>query len=443
MRSGGCHIADDSYHIGRVEPYEPHIAIAVALAVGLLVGLEREQSKAQAGSDATFGGVRTYPICALIGALSMMLESASSWLPLIALLGVCALVVVSYAADVRRADHGSTTEVSAIATYLLGALAAARGVIEPMADRLILVAGLGVALAFLLSSKRWFHALATRVSRDDFYATVKFLIVAVIALPLLPDRDLGPLGAINPRTLGMLVVTIAGLSFVGYLAMRLLGARRGLLVGAALGGLVSSTAVTLSFATRTKQDPALAPVAAGAIAIAWSIMLGRVIVVVALIEPSLLVPLAIPVGAMLVATVVGLLVTFRRRADGPPEAAEVKNPFELASAIKVTLIFGIVLLGSKAAIVYLGDRGLYFAAALAGTTDVDAVTLSSARLAHGGLAPTVAAISIVIAIAVNTAVKTALAGGVGGWALGKRTAFTGALVVAAGAAGLAASVAFV
>lgn len=432
-------MAGDSYHTGGVEPYETHLALATALAVGLLVGLEREQSKLER-QGSQLGGIRTYPIFALVGAVATLLEPASMWIPLVSLLGVFALVAVSYHADIKRdADHGMTTEISVIAVYLLGALAVSRGVIEPMTTRFLLVAMIGVILTFLLSSKQWFHKTAQTVSREDFYATVKFLIVAVIVLPLLPDEDLGPLDAINPRNLGLMVVTISGLSFIGYVAMKFLGARRGLLLGAALGGLVSSTAVTLSFATRTKQEPALAPTAAGAIAIAWTIMLVRVGVLVSLIDPPLLRSLAIPVGAMVLAALLGLALTFRRN-DGDATELKLQNPFELGSAIKVSMMFGAVLLVTKAATVYLGPEGLYLASALSGTTDVDAVTLSTAKLAKGGLADTVATVAIVIAIGVNTLVKTGMAAYVGGAALGKRMAITAALVIVAGGVGLAARV---
>ncbi len=429
-------MAGDSYHTGRVEPYETQLGLATALAVGLLIGLEREQSKLERGGN-QLGGVRTYPIVALTGALATLLEPASMWLPLVALLGLFALVAISYHHDVKRdADHGMTTEISVIGTYLLGALAVSRGVVEPMSDRLLLVAAIGVALTFLLSSKLWFHTVAAKVSRADFYATVKFLIVAVIALPLLPNRDLGPLDAINPRTLGLLVVTISGLSFLGYVAMRWLGARRGLLLGAALGGLVSSTAVTLSFSRRAKESPALAPVAAGAIAVAWTIMLVRVAVLVALIDPDLLRTLGIPLGGMLAATLLGLLLTFRRVTEEVP-TLDLKNPFELGSAVKVSLVFGLVLLISRAAIEYIGDRGLYLASALGGTTDVDAVTVSTAKLAKGEIAATTATVAIAIGIAVNTIVKTGLAAGLGGSALRKRVVLIGVLVVIAAALGIA------
>lgn len=420
-----------------MEPYETQLGLATALGVGLLIGLEREQTKPDRNGR-ELAGIRTYPIVALLGALSTMLGAAAAWLPLIMLLGVIVLVAISYTHDVKRdADHGMTTEVSLLATFLLGALAESRYVVEPMADRFILVAAIGVVITLLLSSKQRFHAFVARVSRDDLFATLKFLIVAVIVVPLLPDRDFGPLGAINPRHLGLMVVLIAGLSFGGYVAMLLLGARRGILLGAALGGLVSSTAVTLSYATRTRDEPELAPVAAGGIAVAWAIMLGRVAVVVALIDPRLLATLAIPLGAMVAASLAAVLITFRR-ADAEPRELALKNPFELGSALKVSLAFGVVLLATKAAIVYLGARGLYAASALAGTTDVDAVTLSTARLSHGGLDRTVAAIAIVIAIAANTIVKTGLARFAGTPALGRRVAAVAGLTIAAGALGLVA-----
>jgi uncharacterized membrane protein (DUF4010 family) len=440
-----------------MEAYENHLSLAIALAVGLLIGLEREQIKRVKVQEkeaeglhpggASLGGIRTYPLFALVGALSTMLGPASMWLPLVSLLGVFALVSISYAADVRRSkdgdDHGVTTEASIIATYLLGALAASKGVVEPMADRLVLVAGLGVAITFLLSSKELFHGLASRVSRDDLFATTKFLIVAVIVLPLLPDKNMGPFEAINPRKLGLLVVTISGLSFAGYVAMKLWGAKRGMLLGAALGGLVSSTAVTLSFATRTKDEPRLAPVSAGAIAVAWTIMLVRVGVVVAIIDLELLATLSIPLGAMVLGALVGLVLTFRRQEDGHDGKLDLKNPFELGSAIKVSLMFGVVLLITKGAIVYLGSRGLYLASALGGTTDVDAVTLSSAQLAATDtVTAIVATVSIAIAIAVNTLVKTGMAAFIGGSGLGRRVTLVAVVTLVAGGAALAATAGF-
>jgi uncharacterized membrane protein (DUF4010 family) len=236
-----------------------------------------------------------------------------------------------------------------------------------------------------------------------------------------------------------MVVTIAGLSFVGYVAIRLLGPGRGLLASAALGGLVSSTAVTVSFANRTKQNEKLAPIAAGAIAIANSIMSIRIAILIAVVAPALLPRLAIPIAAMVAGALVGGLITYRRGGDASPEAVALKNPFELGSAIRFGLVFGVILLASKAATVYLGDRGLYVAAALAGATDVDAITLSTASLAIAGLDAQVATIAILIAAISNTIVKAGIAITLGGRHLGRRAALIAALMVAGAVIGLVVS----
>jgi uncharacterized membrane protein (DUF4010 family) len=416
-----------------VDTFEPHLSLVTALGVGLLVGLEREQ--VHPGSQATsFGGVRTFPILALVGAIATLLAPVSGWIPLVALVGVIVLVAISYAANVRKdGDHGATTEASVLATYLLGSLAAGRGVIEPVETRLLLTIGLGVILTFLLSSKQWLHGVATRVSRDDFYATVKFLIVAVIVLPLLPREDLGPLDAINPFTIGLMVVMISGLSFVGYVAMRLLGPERGLLVGAGAGGLVSSTAVTLAFAGRAKNDAALVPAAAGAIAIASAIMIGRVAVLVAIVHPRLLSLLAIPLVGAAAGSIAGGLVTYRRPADQANHDIGVKNPFELGTAIRFGIVFALVLLVVQAANTYLGNQGLYLAALVAGSTDVDAISLSTAKLANGAVDAAPATIAIMIAIGSNTLAKSGLALGLGGRPLGMRAFVIGGLTVLGGA----------
>jgi uncharacterized membrane protein (DUF4010 family) len=269
---------------------------------------------------------------------------------------------------------------------------------------------------------------------------LKFLIVAVVVLPLLPDETIGPLGVINPFNIGLMIVLIAGISFAGWVASRLfgLGKKRGLAVAALIGGLVSSTAVTLSFAGRVKKEPALAPLAAAAIVLASAIMFVRILVEVAVVYSPLLRPLALPLGAMTVAGLGAGAYLYRgEHAAADTAAAPLRNPVELSSAIRFGLIFGAVLLASKAAQVYLGPRGIYLAAFAAGTTDVDAITLSTARLAQQGLAPTVAVTTILIGAASNTAVKTAIAFALGSAALGRRVLIAMLASIAAGALGAA------
>jgi uncharacterized membrane protein (DUF4010 family) len=266
---------------------------------------------------------------------------------------------------------------------------------------------------------------------------VKFLIVATIVLPLLPREEMGPLHAINPFTVGLMVVLISGLSFAGYVAMHLLGQGRGMMVSAAVGGLVSSTATTISFANRTKHDHTLAPAAAGAIAIASSIMVVRIGVLVAITNPRLLQPMAVPLAGALAGCLLGGVVVYRGGAKPEPKKLEVANPFELGSAVRFGLAFAVIVFATKAAKAYFGNQGLYLAALIAGTTDVDAVTLSTAQQAdHELLAATIA---IMIALASNTIVKSSIALAIGGRDLGKRAFLVGMLTILGAGAGTAAA----
>lgn len=406
-----------------IDAYEPFVSVGTALAAGLLIGLEREQSqKPEMGSF--LGGVRTYPLFALLGVLTMLLAKVfGMWLPLLGFAAVAGLVAISYADDVRRErDRGLTTEVSILLTFLLGVLVASTGVVEPASRRVIVVAGLAVIVTFLLSSKPYFQTLLEKVSSDDLYATVKFLIVAVLVLPMLPNVTMGPLDVLNPYKVGLMVVLIAGISFVGYVASRAYGAGRGLAITALLGGLVSSTAVTLSFAGRAHKEPVLAPLAAVAIVLASTIMAVRVLVEVAVVYSPLLRPLSAPIAAMAVTGIaVGGVLYYRSRdSHAAAETVPLSNPFELSTAVRFGLLFAIVLLVSKAAQLYAGPAGMYAAAALAGTTDVDAITLSTASLARdGGLDARVATTTILIGVVSNTLVKGVLASVLGGWPLGK------------------------
>jgi uncharacterized membrane protein (DUF4010 family) len=286
------------------------------------------------------------------------------------------------------------------------------------------------------------HPLVRRVSTEDATATMKFLILAVVVLPLLPNREVGPLSVWNPFQIGVLVVLISAMSFVGYAAIRLLGTRRGLGVTGVVGGVVSSTAVTLAMAGRARERPEVADSAALAVMLASTVMFLRVLAIVAIVAPSLLADVAAP---MLVATAGGVGATFAlwwRSGRAQPRAGEVafRNPFELGTAVTFALLFAVILLGSKAATVYLGSAGTYAAGVVAGSTDVDAITLSMAKLAaQDGISHAVAATTIFLGTASNTLVKGVMATVVGGWSFGRRVLAAQLAVLAAGAAGAAAA----
>jgi uncharacterized membrane protein (DUF4010 family) len=426
-----------------MEELEPFVSLGVALAVGLIIGFEREQS---APSDrearrAFVGGARTYPMVALIGALSMLLaRQAGAALVWLAFVGTFVFLVVAYADVVRRdGDRGLTSEAAFIVTFLLGALATSSGVIEPVGKRSMVLLAVAVLATVILSIKPRMHALAERVSKDDVFATLKFLIVAIVVLPLLPDQTYGPLGVLNPHKIGLMVALIAGIDFVGYVAVRALGAGRGLGLTGLVGGLASSTAVTLSMSGRARESAQLHPSCALAVVTASTVMFPRVLLEVAVVHRPLLASLWIPLFAM---TLAGLVAVgfFYRRAQGAKaktERLEIQNPFELSSALKWGLVFVAVLMVAKLATTYLGRGGTYLAGLLAGTTDVDAITLSMANLAKSNeIEAAVAVTTIIIGTASNTIVKGVMATTIGGWHFGRMVLGAFAAMLAAGALGL-------
>jgi uncharacterized membrane protein (DUF4010 family) len=240
-----------------------------------------------------------------------------------------------------------------------------------------------------------------------------------------------------------MIVLIGGVSFVGYVAMRVLGPGRGLSVTGLVGGLASSTAVTLTFSKRAKTTPELAPACALAIILASTVMCVRIVVVVAALNPLLVSSVAVPMGAMTVGSLAACAWLYREAKQrthnaGQPAGAHVEltNPFELGSAIKLGAIFAVVLFISKAATTYAGARGTYVAGLLAGTTDVDALTISMASLASRGLATDVAVTTILVGVASNTMVKGGIALSLGGAALGKRVIAAYAVAAVGGALGV-------
>jgi len=422
---------------------EPFASLGLALAAGLLIGLERERSAPEdRRSDSFLGGVRTHPLFALVGGVATLAARQLGIAAVVlAFLGLLVLLALNYAGDVLRGgNRGITSEGAFLLSFLLGVLALTQGVVEPLSTRVFVVAGTAVVATFLLNAKATLHPLVRRTTGEDVGATLKFLIVAVVVLPLLPDRVYGPYDVLNPHTLGILLVLISGISFLGFAAIRLLGPERGLGLTGLVGGLVSSTAVTLAMAGRVREREDLADAGALAVMLASTVMFARVLVVVAVIDPELVGRLAYPMGLGALGGVLGCAVLWRRARSAARPAAQVafKNPFELSRAVAFALLFGVVLLGSKAATVHLGTGGTYAAGLLGGAADVDTVALSMAELARGGgIANTVAATAIFLGVAANTLTKGLLALSAGGAAFGRRVLGAQLVVLATGAAGAA------
>lgn len=407
-------------------------SFAAALLIGTLVGIEREKTKSVPG-EVRIGGVRTFILFSLTGAvaawLSLRLESGSVFA--VGLLAVAALCVAGYLAGTRVEPRsvGLTTEVAAIAVYLLGGAC--------LAGHVEVALALGVAVSTLLAYKQPLHALVEKLGTDDIKAALKLLAATFIVLPLLPREPVDPWGAIEPYTVWLLVILIAGLSLIGYVATRALGPQRGAAITGLAGGLVSSTAVTLAFARQSRQEEGRSDQAlTSGLLLAWGIMFARVIVEVAVVHAPLVPPLLLPLGAMGAVTLTAsTFLAARARAHQDTRASEIalRNPFSLTAAMRFALVFAAVLLVVKLAQQHFPGQGYYVVAGLAGLTDVDAITLSMAQLVReGGAAAQTGVTAIVLAALTNTVVKCGMVVVLGAPGLRRQTTITTALILSAG-----------
>ena len=417
----------DPLEISTPDPLAIALRFAAALGLGVLIGLERERAK----TEASFAGVRTFGLLALSGGVAAYLDAVlgQTWLALGVFVATAALVVVSYAVTAQRGELGVTTEISALLAFLLGFLC--------VHDHVLTAAGLAVASGGVLALKEWLHRLAGRIESADVEATLKFAIVSILILPLVPNQNFGPppLDVINPYKIWLMVVLISGLNFASYLLVKIVGTEHGIGLTGLLGGLVSSTAVTLGFAQRSRQEPQQAAPLALGILVAWTVMFFRVVVLVAAVNRGLAPRLGLSMAALgLPSLAICFLLWRRQRTAETATVSAGQNPFELGEAIRFGLLFGVITFVAKAAQVYLGDAGLYLAGAIAGLTDVDAIALSMAQLALADPANAEAAAStIVIAVASNTLVKTGMAGVLGAPSLRRVIVPAAAVILAAGA----------
>jgi uncharacterized membrane protein (DUF4010 family) len=347
--------------------------LALALGLGLLIGLEREWSAKEVA------GIRTFPLITTLGTLcGAFAERWGGWLVAAGLVCVGGFMLAGTWAQARagRPDPGMTTEVAALVMYGVGA-----GIAIGWAGPGLVTTG---ALALLLHSKRPLHAFVARIGARDLRAVLRLALIGLVILPVLPDRAWGPYGVLNPREIWGMVVLIVGISMAAYVAYKLVGGRRGALLAGLLGGLISSTAATIGFSRRSGKRPREVAAAAFMIQVASSVVFVRVLLEIAVVEPALLGQAAPPLLAVMV-VMAGCAALGLRRLDSAPLALEQDEP---PSDLKGALVFGglyaAVLVGVAAAREHLGTSGLYAVAAISGLTDVDAITLSTARLVGGG-----------------------------------------------------------
>lgn len=408
------------------------VAMATSAAIGLLVGIERERN------PLTKAGLRTFPLIAILGTLATMLAQAlgSGWIVAAGLLVVGGSIAGASFVDPRTKadDSGTTTIVAAMVVFALGCVIA-------LGHRQLAVA-LGVAVTVLLYFKAELEGFSHKLTPQDLQSMLRFAVLSAVILPLLPDRPLaasGPLAALNPHHVWLMVVLISAVSLAAYVAWRLTLGRHGLLVTGILGGLASSTATTLVAARHARDGSESPSQAQVVILLANATMLVRVAILVALVAPAL-VPAALAVLAPMLVLAVPAFFWHWRRAAGAADQGEggYRNPTNLGAALGFAAAFAVVMVVAAWATGRFGAEGLFAVSALSGLTDVDAITLSTLRLhATGALAASPAITAVGIAVGANLLMKTAVVAVVGGRAMAAGTALAFLLPFAALAWGLA------
>ncbi|MEE4238479.1 MAG: MgtC/SapB family protein [Anderseniella sp.] len=403
--------------------------LGLALAIGLLFGMERGWHQRSKHTETRVAGFRTFALVGLLGGLSGWLGSLSSYLILgLGFVGVAALLLISYRATTAQdGDVGITTEIAAMLTFVLGA-AAVLGEMAP-------VAATAVVATALLASKTAMHHWLRSLRRYELLAGIELAIISVVLLPLLPDQGYGPGGVLNPYKLWWAVVLVAGLSFFGYAAMRFAGTARGLLITGALGGLASSTAATLALSRMAHDAPGTAPVCATSILLASAVTFIRILLLAGILNAGLAWLLAGPMLTMAAIAVLGAVLVLKLSAGQvalKQQELKIRNPLELAMALKFAAFLAAVMVAVHFARLWFGEAGLYGIGALSGLTDVDAITISMARIGANAVAPSMTSSVVLLAAAVNLAVKSGIVFAIAGTPAGFRVLAVHALCAAAG-----------
>ena len=375
---------------------------ALSLLLGFLIGLQREMHTIYSHKTQDFGGARTFSMIALFGFLSSWLTTYFPYFILIATGVIGLLLIAAYTVNsISSPEKGSTTEFAALITFIIGAMLNFIPLIFPVFIAIIIL--------FILNLKDKIQEYEQTITKQDLGAAILFLLMTFVILPILPDRTIDPMGIVNLHRIWIMVVLVAGISFFGYIAIRLFGSTFGIGIAGLFGGLVSSTAVAMSMARRVHENGFLAKNLALAIALASSMMLIRAGFEIWIINPPLVMVLILPIliGSLCGYGYIGILF-FTSTRERIPQNIKFKNPFDLKEALIMGLLFGATLALIALANRYVGDSGVYAVAAVSGIADVDAIVLSLSSLAKNGLSSTTAHYAILIAILANTVTKAAL-----------------------------------
>jgi len=402
--------------------------LGVALAIGLLIGIERGWSERDEQEGTRMAGVRTFALIGLLGgAATLVGPPLGTWLAALGLIALAGLFATAHAIQARnRPDHiGITVPVAGLLTFVLGALAASGQVAAAAAG--------AVVAALLLSAKPLLHQWLSTLQRQELAAGLQLLLLSVVVLPLLPNQGYGPWQALNPYRIWWMVVLIAAMSFIGYFAVKEAGARKGAIFTGIFAGLASSTALTLHFSRLARRQPELGPMLATGILLACGTMFPRMALVLAVAAPNALLPALLPLGLMTLMVYGAALYQWWTLGDAQGvAAASLTNPLELPAAIGFGAFLALIMVLAKGVESWLGQVGVLALAVASGIADVDAITLSLAGMTRTGLDRQTVVTGIVIAAATNSLVKGGMATTISGGRLGASVAMPLALAAVVG-----------
>ncbi|MEX0944513.1 MAG: MgtC/SapB family protein [Balneolaceae bacterium] len=381
------------------ELYDITLSLLVALSIGLLIGIERGWSERKEEEGDRVAGIRTFSIVGLLGGICGLLAvEFNGWIIVAGLLAVALLSIVAHRENVKiNDDIGTTTEFTLMLTFVLAAWSVFGYELPAL--------GVSVIVSALLGYKPKLHRWLKHIKEKEIQAWTKLLVISLVLLPLLPNEGYGPWTAFNPYWVWWMVVLICGLSFLGYVAIRIAGKDFGTLLTAFAGGLASSTAVTISLAQFAKSSKTTFVFMAGVL-LASSIMFIRVLVEVSVVNHTLLELLWLPVGAMFIGLIFAGLWLWKYKINKEESTPiRLKNPFQLSTAIQFGLLLGAILVLSKGMQEWFGDEGVYSLSVISGLMDVDAITLTLSKMSTEGLRSEVAVMGIILASVTNTLVK--------------------------------------
>lgn len=385
-------------------------AIALALGLGLLIGVQRGWARRDDAPGSRFAGVRTYGLIGLAGGIAGTLQERAAGLSLVLTAAVTGLVLMGY----WRATRSNGT-VSGTGS-LVGLLTIACGFLAGSGETALATAVTG-SIALVLALRTKLHSWIETLDEREIIAIARFGLIALVILPLLPSGAFGPWGVWQPRQLWLVVVMVSGFSFAGYLAAKYAGARRGTVATAATGSMVSSTAVTAALSGKLRNGDGDSMVLNGSIAVASAVMFLRVMVLAAVLAPVALPTLALFAVPGMAVSLIGAVILLRGGATRPPAepaAMKLRNPFDLPPALLLTVMVMGLTLAARWVLEHFGDRGVALVLAVSGTVDVDSAIITLGNLPVGTLTPKVAGLLLAAPIIANTLLKAGIALVVGG-----------------------------